>query len=401
LGPLGTGFLPLPGSVVPNPFPLGGVAAGTPLEFRVPTGFSGAITNLLLPLIRAAAIDTLHLNPNNADLSVRNVDVFKTATDLFMRDFVPASAQHVSIGIERQITHDFAVTADFAFRHTLHEMLRGIDLNHYFAVGGPVIPACTSANSLTPGIACSNGPVQASVSGGRSTYKALLVKADKRWSRFFQAQVAYALQDQQDVYGITQLNTPISNLNNWLQDVGPALPRHVLTASGVVALPKGFQAAFISSLTSRQPFQPIITGTDFYGTGIDQFLLPGSGANQFNFGLGHGDLVRLVNQYNQTYGGKPGPNRQQIFPIITLPSQFDFGRSFHSQDLRVTKRFALPERAELQVFGEVFNLLNAANLRGYVDNLTAPGFGQPSARTSNVFGTGGPRAFQFGARVTF
>ena len=100
--------------------------------------------------------------------------------------------------------------------------------------------------------------------------------------------------------------------------------------------------SFISSFNSRQPFQPIITGTDFYGTGVDEFLLPGSGTNQFNFGLGKGDLVKLVNQYNQTYGGKKAPNPAQIFPTITLPQNFDTGHIFNSQDLRVTKLFRYP-----------------------------------------------------------
>jgi hypothetical protein len=59
---------------------------------------------------------------------------------------------------------------------------------------------------------------------------------------------------------------------------------------------------------------------DFYGTGIDQFLLPGSGTNQFNFGLGRQDPVRLVNLYNQTYAGKPAPNPAQVFPSSRCPS---------------------------------------------------------------------------------
>ena len=63
--------------------------------------------------------------------------MFKTGTDLFVDDFVPSSAQHLSVGVQRQVTTDFAITADFAFRHYLHEMLRGLDLNHFTAAGGP------------------------------------------------------------------------------------------------------------------------------------------------------------------------------------------------------------------------------------------------------------------------
>jgi len=121
LGPLGTGFLPLPGAIVPNPIPgIPGLPLGTPLDLRVPTPFTGSLLNLILPLVRASATQQLHVNPNNTDLSIRNVDVFKTATDLFVDDFVPSSAQHLSIGVQRQITSDFAITADFAFRRWIN-----------------------------------------------------------------------------------------------------------------------------------------------------------------------------------------------------------------------------------------------------------------------------------------
>jgi hypothetical protein len=186
-----------------------------------------------------------------------------------------------------------------------------------------------------------------------------------------------------------------------MQDVGPSSPRHILNVNAIVDVPGGVQVSFISSFQSKLPFQPIITGADFYGTGIDQFLLPGSGTNQFNFGLGKSDLIQLVNQYNQTYAGKKGPNPTQIFPAVTLPQNFSTGHVFNSQDFRVTKFFKLGERWNWQVFGEVFNLLNTANLSGYQDNLLAPGFGQPTSRVSSIFGTGGPRSFQLGTRLSF
>lgn len=402
LGPLGTGYLPLPGSIVPNPIPgIPGLPVGAPIDLRVPTVFSGNLLNAILPLIRAAATQQLHVNPDNTDLTVRNIDVFKTGADLFVDDFVPAQAQHFSIGVQRQVTRDFAVTADFAYRHYIHEKLRGVDLNHYNAVAGPVIPACTPAQATVPGVACSNGPIDATISGGNGTYKALLVRADKRFSRRYSVAVAYALQSDQNIYGLNQLYTPITNLNNWTQNVGPSSPRHVLNVSGMVDVPGGIQVSFISSFNSRQPFQPIITGADFYGTGVDQFLLPGSGTNQFNFSLGKSDLVNLVNQYNQTYGGKKGPNPAQTFPTVTLPQQFETGDVFSSQDLRVTKVFRFRERVEWQLFGEVFNVFNIANLSGYADNLLAPSFGNPTSRFSNIFGTGGPRSFQLGTRLSF
>src|SRR5205807_926593 len=139
------------------------------------------------------------------------------------------------------------------------------------------IPVCSAAAQTVPGVQCSNGPINATNSGGRGTYKGLLVRADKRFSHRYQVGISYALQSDGNVYGAQKLYTPITNLNNWLQDVGPSSPRHILNISGMVEIPGGVQVSFISSLNSRQPFQPIITGADFFGSVVDQFLLPGSG----------------------------------------------------------------------------------------------------------------------------
>ena len=53
-------------------------------------------------------------------------------------------------------------------------------------------------------------------------------------------------------------------------------------------------------------------------------------------------------------------------------------------------------------------MLNYANLGGYVTNVdqVTPtnqtfSFGQPTSRAGQVFGSGGPRAFQFAGRFSF
>jgi len=54
------------------------------------------------------------------------------------------------------------------------------------------------------------------------------------------------------------------------------------------------------------------------------------------------------------------------------------------------------------LFAEVFNLFNTANPVQYSGNIAdTTAFGKPSLRVTQVFSSGGPRAFQFGARVTF
>jgi hypothetical protein len=178
----------------------------------------------------------------------------------------------------------------------------------------------------------------------------------------------------------------------------------------MVALPLGIQVSGITSFQSATPFQPFLTGIDLNGNGVFASAgespypgppLPGGGFNQFGVSEGKGDLIQLVNQFNQTYAGKTDP-LGHLIPTITLPANFSLPRSFNSQDLRVTKTFRVyKERVRLSVFGECFNVFNIANLTDYNEVLNAPNFGQATQRTPNIFGTGGPRAFQLGSRLTF
>ena len=410
LSPFGSGYLELPGSLIPNPLPaIPGVPVGAPLDFRAPTLFSGSALLNILPLIRNGVAQQVHFDPHNTDLSVRTVDFAKSATELIANDFTPGSAQHFSLGVQRQVKSDFAISADFVYRHFLHQAIRGdangsdVDLNHYHrfvnGVQTPVIPICNGSNAQL----CSSGGIGMIISGGRTVYRAILLKADKRFSHRYQLQLSYALQDQEGINGIY-------NNDNWFQYFGPQNPHSILNVSGVVDLPWKFQASFISSYSSRAPFQAVIPGVDLTGSGIDGFPLPGMGDSLFNRGLGKSGLVKLVNQYNQTYAGKKGPNPSQTFPAVVLPGSYDFGHNFNSQDLRLTKLFKWRERYELQVFGEGFNIFNFSNLAydtssngawGASNNLLNPGFGQATGRAGGTFGTGGPRAFQIGSRFSF
>ena len=55
----------------------------------------------------------------------------------------------------------------------------------------------------------------------------------------------------------------------------------------------------------------------------------------------------------------------------------------------------------VRLIAEGFNILNIGNLTGASTVLTSPTFGQAQQRIGQTFGTGGPRAFQFAARLQF
>src|SRR5713226_9197304 len=65
-----------------------------------------------------------------------------------------------------------------------------------------------------------------------------------------------------------------------------------------------------------------------------------------------------------------------------------------TNDLRLSRVFVFGARWRLTLIAEVFNLFNIANLSGCGGDLLSPGFGQPTNRATQVFGSGGPRAFQ-------
>jgi hypothetical protein len=151
----------------------------------------------------------------------------------------------------------------------------------------------------------------------------------------------------------------------------------------------------------------VTPGVDLSGTGVVTGTnLPGIGFSSF---ISKQQLATAVNQFNATYAGTKAPNGTTIARFV-LPPNYSFGDPTISQDFRLTKKFTYKEHYTLSLFGEVFNAFNIANLKGYSFNLDAASanpatqtyaFGQPTQRALQTFGSGGPRAFQFGGRFVF
>src|SRR5262249_28335939 len=151
-----------------------------------------------------------------------------------------------------------------------------LDQNRYNrfinGVRSPVIPLCTGTQASDPNAECSQGQITFWTPGGRGVYNALLVRADKRFSRRFQFTASYALTAQ------SGLNT-IYNLDNYNQSYGPQGSRHILSVSGVVNLPLGIELGLISYSASRGPVTAEVPGIDLTGNGITRTPIPGIGVN--------------------------------------------------------------------------------------------------------------------------
>lgn len=403
LSPLGTGNISVPGSSIRW--------QGGTLEFlQRPTAFTGAQLLSILPDLRAELLRTR--NPDNRDFAVRNIDFTKSGANLYDPSFQTPYAIHLSLGVQRELPGGIVLNADVVWKRFIHTFINGIDYNRWNSLAGPVIPACTQQQRNDVTAVCSNGNIYFDTTIGRAQYKGLLVRAEKRFSGRAQFLASYALGSYVGTNGTGVGTSEASggrffgfNNDDWFENYGP-LPtdlRHILNLSGLANLPWRLQVAFSVSAYSRPPFAPYVNGVDFNGDGTINDLLPGTRVNQFNRALDKGDLVRLVDRYNQEVAGKPLCCNQQPARRLALPADYAFGDSFFTQDLRLSHTVPLGrERVRLVLIGEVFNLLNTANLVGYSGNIAnSAQFGQPGARFSQVFGSGGPRAFQLGARISF
>ena len=305
-------------------------------------------------------------------------------------------------------------------------------------VRDPVIPLCTPAQAaaLNPEDQCSTGPINVFGSGASYRYQALQLRLDKRFSSYFQLKISYALAKNTGFVAVTSYDDDSQNYGNVGSGIGGVrsdltpTPRHTMVASGVLESPRyrgassllggllnSWTIAVISEADSVPPLDTVLVGLDLDGDGISNTLLPGATQHyRFGEGLSASGLRALVDKYNANVEAhtthitnpngtvsaiRPRTPFNQVINPIALPDTFSSGDSFITQDLRLTRRIRIRETTNLSLMGEIFNVFNLANLTGYNNVLNGVNYGQPSARATQVFGSGGPRAFQFGARIEF
>jgi hypothetical protein len=458
IGPAGSGLTSGTSGSVPNPkFGQPGqpqfliFATNQPVDFRAQDMVN------YLPTLRG--ILEANSRYNGTDLSIRNIEVRKAAPQagseaIFDANYRTPYTIHLNAGVQRQISSNLSVSADFVMRRGVkfganEFMLDDINRWNRFSgysllasgtavpVRNPVIPACTGTQANDPKAQCSTNSIYYGVPGILSRYSALQVKVDKRFSSGFMLTGAYALSRYTTF-------SSFASYTDYSQNFGQsgATPKHSGSFSGIWDLPdykgdtkflrgalNGWQLSTIMQMRSRDISSVTLGTLDPEGDGLFVFRLPGTGINTFGRGLEADDIRKLVDQYNATYPAPPSATLAQIgranrdalgtpYPYIVLPEKFSSGDSFLTHDLRVTRIISIREKVKLNLIAEGFNIFNIANLTGFTGSLasaayirptaTSAGrpnpnnnFGQATNRVSPIFGTGGPRAFQFAARLSF
>jgi hypothetical protein len=248
-------------------------------------------------------------------------------------------------------------------------------------------------------------------SSARTEYNALLVEFERRYANRFGLRAAYTLSKAWNYANDDQIpfgGGPIDS-NDLGREWGPTPNdrRHRLVLSGVVDLGHAIQLAGLWTVSSGVPMDILMPD----GQSRIPVLSRNAGGRVFTSA---GDLNAYLTGLNAG-GGIDG----ELLPLVSTDARFN--DAFSSVDLRLTRTFVLGA-GRIDAFAEVFNLFNTTNILGTgtvnysgfanalvrdSDDPSDPGymrssrFGTPVSTAGGVFGSGGPRALQLGARIAF
>jgi hypothetical protein len=344
--------------------------------------------------------------------------------------------QQFSLGAQ-QDAGNWLLSADglhvFATRSIIGHLLRNTNsTSPYVSCPGNNEP-CTLTDPLS-GITDNLTLLQ---SQAKSWYDGLIVSAEHRATRLghigYQYNVSYTLSKTFDFSDDDQLANGnadeqvdlVEGINNLRLEKGYSVTdeRHRLTLYGEAELPKGFSLAPIYTFGSGVAADTFLPGTGSIN-GSSGSRLPLLPRNAIGREIKNsGQLNAVIDRWNAlpacpgTYPCLAGGTLQHV------PGGINFFSPFSSLDMRLKKGFQIGERAKLSLTAEGFNLCNETNIRGSSNanfsgrNISIGPYqpaqnGQPAqtvqanfysavSTAGGFFGSGGPRAFQFAARVEF
>ena len=302
--------------------------------------------------------------------------------------------QQTNVGIQHEFAGSYVVRADYLHNFGTHFII-GRTIGQVF---NPVIGGLD--------------PVKNIESSVKTKYDGLLLSVEKRYAQRFQFRASYTLSKAFNYANDDQIpfsNGPVDPSDLQLEYAPtPNDQRHRFTFASVFDAPFGFRIAPLLTLASGVPMDILLPD----GSSRIPSLQRNAGGRLFKTGA---ELNAFITEANATGGVGGAP-----LPLVSPDARFS--DSFNSFDLRVSKVFKLRERVSFEPIAEVFNLFNVTNILG-VSNVNYSGFsnvlvrdsndpsnpgflrsssfGRPVTTAGGVFGSGGARAFQFAARLTF
>jgi hypothetical protein len=347
--------------------------------------------------------------------------------------------QQFSLGLQQEVGGKWLISADglhvFASRQIIGHLLRDTTSS------SPDI-ACPGNNQpcvITDPLSGISDSITLLQSQAKSWYDGLIASVEHRPSRIgrvgYQYNISYTLSKTFDYSDDDQLTASadeqvdlVEGINNLRGEKGYAVTdeRHRLTLYGEAQLPWRFSIAPIYTFGSGVPADTFLPGTANIA-GASGSRLPLLPRNAIGREIKNSNqLNTVINRWNAL------PACPAAFPCLaggtlqTVPSGISFFSPFSSLDLRLKREIGLGEHAKLSLIGEGFNIFNQTNIRGssaanfagrniaispVVPAQTGPppvpaqtvqtNFYSAVSTAGGFFGSGGPRAFQFAARLEF
>jgi len=258
-------------------------------------------------------------------------------------------AHQFNAGINRSLSRDIAITADVSITNRYSDR-DTVD---------PNLPDPATKAKLYPQFA----RVNFWTSTANNSYRALLLKVDKRMSNRYQFLASYTLSKAKDTAATNLLADRYGFFQ--IDRYGAADRRHRLVVSGIVQLSHEFQLSTIADFRSSLRFNPTASfgdlNADGYAGDLPAGILPGSGCRDLD--------LNAVNASRQARG---------LTPVTTVDCP-----GFANVDLRLSKSFRIGgSRAEF--IAQLFNVFNRVNFNAPNGNVSAgndPVTGRP------LFGT--------------
>ncbi len=267
-------------------------------------------------------------------------------------NFESPYAHQFNLGVSRTLTRDLALTLDgtMAIRKADRET---VDLN---------LPDQTSRVKPYPQFA----RVTNAQSSLDNTYKAVLLKIEKRMSHNYQALASYTFSEAKD----DGFSSAVADTYGFTKVVryGAADRRHRVVVSGVVKLPKGFQVSAIGDFRSSLSFSPTTSAdlnTDGYTGDLPAGVALGTGCRGLD--------LQAVNTFRAA---------RNLAAVSTIPCP-----TYKNIDARLSKTFTFTSGArqhKIEMVAQLFNVLNRTNYNIPVNNLQSAAFGQLNTLLPNI-----------------
>jgi hypothetical protein len=280
-------------------------------------------------------------------------------------------AHQFNIGLNRILTRDVALSADFTL------------VNRYSDrdTVDPNIPDRVTGVKLYPQF----GRVNFWDPTADNSYRALLLKVEKRMAHNYQYLVSYTLSKANDNNFVNTLGDQYG----WVKvdRAGAADRRHRLVVSGILAMPWQTQVSVIGDFRSSLPFTPsssLNLNNDGYNNDLPAGVLPGSGCRSLNL-----DAI----------------NGLRTSRNLTAVTEVDCP-GFANVDIRLSKFFSMPHGHRVEFIAQLFNIFNRANFNTATTSITAgdaangrPLFGTSTSLLPNI--NAPSRQAEFAVRYQF